>query len=390
MAHIMTKRGTQDNVVTYEHYCDTAADLNDIPSEYTTLGSTAIVVDDNGALGAYMANNNGEWNSILNTSGGGGGGSTTQVQADWACNDPDDPAYVKNRIAYSTNNDTTYFTTTASPSFDQYWQAYMALLNVDFSTSDINLDAIYTLTVNNLSYTGKWVVQNNQYKIGGVSGDFSPSNIGLGQAGQSWYLFINSNTFDNYDNLEVILSGGQVIYELDQKYIPDIEWSKITSTPISTGTGENSIILGTSLNSAASGYASIAQTGNYATASYSSAFGSHCHADADFAHAEGTYTTAGGQSSHAEGSNTVAYHRSQHVFGEYNQPEPSGTGTQRGVYIEIVGNGTTEIKRSNARTLDWSGNEVLAGNLTANGGTITIGSTSITESQLQQLLALLS
>ena len=35
MAHIMSKRGNADNVVTYEHYCDTTNDLNNIAYEYS-------------------------------------------------------------------------------------------------------------------------------------------------------------------------------------------------------------------------------------------------------------------------------------------------------------------------------------------------------------------
>ena len=38
---------------------------------------------------------------------------------------------------------------------------------------------------------------------------------------------------------------------------------------------------------------------------------------------------------------------------------------ERGTYIEIVGNGTADNARSNARTLDWSGNEILTGSSTA-------------------------
>jgi hypothetical protein len=73
--------------------------------------------------------------------------------------------------------------------------------------------------------------------------------------------------------------------------------------------------------------------------------------------------------SHAEGDYTIANHRTQHVFGGYNIADPSiEDATARGTYVEIVGNGYKESGveyRSNARTLDWSGNEVLAGTITA-------------------------
>ena len=57
---------------------------------------------------------------------------------------------------------------------------------------------------------------------------------------------------------------------------------------------------------------------------------------------------------------------SQHIFGKYNNVEDEYEQN----YIEIAGKGTDTTHRSNARTLDWQGNEVLAGNLTI-GGTIT-------------------
>lgn len=84
--------------------------------------------------------------------------------------------------------------------------------------------------------------------------------------------------------------------------------------------------------------------------------------------AEGFDTTASGYYSHAEGNNTISNHRSQHVFGEYNIYDRSEESAQyRGNYVEIVGNGTSDSSRSNARTLDWNGNEVLAGDLTFSG-----------------------
>ena len=94
-------------------------------------------------------------------------------------------------------------------------------------------------------------------------------------------------------------------------------------------------------------------------------------------HAEGGKTTASGYYSHAEGQYTTAQRQSQHVFGEYNVLDTTGTTTTRGDYVEIVGNGTAINARSNARTLDWSGNEYLAGSQTAVGG-YKIGSSNST------------
>ena len=118
--------------------------------------------------------------------------------------------------------------------------------------------------------------------------------------------------------------------------------------------------------------------GTTASASYSHAEGSETTAGGEKSHAEGSYTTASGKASHAEGTSTTASgsyshaeglqttakNRSQHVFGEYNIADPSlNTSDTRGNYVEIVGNGANVNAKSNARTLDWHGNENIAGML---------------------------
>ena len=146
-----------------------------------------------------------------------------------------------------------------------------------------------------------------------------------------------------------------------------------------TATGNQSHAEGD--NTKSEGYASHAE-GSYTTASGASshaegnntkAGGVSSHAEGDNttasghqSHAEGFGTNASGSYSHAEGNNTTAGRKNQHVFGKYNVVE-AGNVTSEGTYIEIVGNGPNNTSRSNARTLDWSGNEVLAGKITANG-----------------------
>lgn len=165
------------------------------------------------------------------------------------------------------------------------------------------------------------------------------------------------------------------------------------SARIAFGTGNGSIVAGDISNNLASGVYAWAE-GNLSTASgpcshaegsQTTASGACSHAEGGntqatqpnahsegggttasgaCSHAEGSATTALGDISHAEGSGTVANHRAQHVFGEYNIPDHhSSLGTERGNYVEIVGNGTN-LSSSNARTLDWNGNETLAGKLT--------------------------
>lgn len=118
-------------------------------------------------------------------------------------------------------------------------------------------------------------------------------------------------------------------------------------------------------NTTASNTASHAE-GRSTTASgqASHAEGYLSQATVSYAHAEGRDTRANGLASHAEGEYTSADGRAQHVFGQYNIADIPSAYNVRGEYVEIVGNGTDDNTRSNARTLDWNGNEVLAGKLT--------------------------
>ena len=65
--NVMTKRGSQDNVVTYEHFCDTVADKQNIDPKYITLGSVCVVLDDeteNHELTFYLAKSDKTWKKV--------------------------------------------------------------------------------------------------------------------------------------------------------------------------------------------------------------------------------------------------------------------------------------------------------------------------------------
>lgn len=64
MATTMVKRGEEDNIITYEHYCDTFADRATIDPKYINLGTRCIVLEDetsNGALEVYISNSEKRW-----------------------------------------------------------------------------------------------------------------------------------------------------------------------------------------------------------------------------------------------------------------------------------------------------------------------------------------
>ena len=90
-------------------------------------------------------------------------------------------------------------------------------------------------------------------------------------------------------------------------------------------------------------------------------------ASGDASHAEGISNIASGIAAHAEGYGTKASSNYQHTLGKFNIEDTNNT------YVEIVGNGTRSNNKSNARTLDWSGNEVLAGTVEAQGFKVPSG-----------------
>ena len=93
-------------------------------------------------------------------------------------------------------------------------------------------------------------------------------------------------------------------------------------------------------------------------------YGSHAEGDGTTAsgeygsHSEGKGSVSSGSSSHSEGYYTISAGANQHVEGKYNISDTNST------YAHIVGNGTSNSTRSNAYTLDWSGNGVYAGKVT--------------------------
>lgn len=73
------------------------------------------------------------------------------------------------------------------------------------------------------------------------------------------------------------------------------------------------------------------------------------------------YGCAYGNQSHVEGTHTIALGDGQHVQGKYNLAGNTSA--------HVVGNGTSNSNRSNAHTLDWTGNAWFAGD-------VYVGSTS--------------
>lgn len=160
-----------------------------------------------------------------------------------------------------------------------------------------------------------------------------------------------------------VTSGG-IRTAIDSHYVSAGRLSDSATGEQSTAEGDGNIASNAfshaeGSGNTASGFAAHAE-GQQSTASgmLSHAEGMQNTASGTYSHAEGVRTAAAGSRSHAEGWNTIAGGTDQHVGGRFNI---SDTGS---LYAEIIGNGTADNARSNARTLDWNGNEVLTGKLT--------------------------
>lgn len=99
--------------------------------------------------------------------------------------------------------------------------------------------------------------------------------------------------------------------------------------------------------------------GTTASGAYSGANGHNTLASGDSAFAVGKRAKAKGMATLASGLDTIASTDYSRVSGLYNLD---------GNFLDIVGNGSSNTQRSNAYTLDKSGNAVFAGTVTTKNG----------------------
>lgn len=140
-------------------------------------------------------------------------------------------------------------------------------------------------------------------------------------------------------------------------------WDNLSLGDSSHAEGNNTKASGT--GSHTEGYYTTAKgnyshaEGNHTIASgyYSHAEGCSTIASGLHSHAQGNNTIANGDNSHAEGLSTIASGEESHAQGKFNIEDTSNT------YADIIGNGASTTARSNAATVDWSGNAWYAGDV---------------------------
>ena len=384
--------------------CDAAADVRDLPIDGVWPGSTAYVVD---TCESYIFNSNKEWIKITNNSSGSGGGLAATIQ-------------VGNVTIGQPGSDVTITNsgTTSAAVFDfsiprgepfQIKEVYdsIAAMEADYNNPDLNVGDLVAIVSDpsDPDNASLYVKGDTQFEffmdLSGAQGiqgpagpqgekgdaftysDFSPAQLESltgprgpqGPEGNG----ISNITQNPNGTLTITMDDGD-------QYTVDVE-AFIDKMDKTNPTGTGYFSLNRKAGTATGDYSFTEGYSTTASGSGSHAGGLYTTASGEFSHAEGASTTASGVCSHSEGYSTTANHAYQHVFGQYNIEDPSSAvADARGNYVEIVGNGTAPSARSNARTLDWDGNETLAGNLTI-GGTPTNNDHAATKGYVDDAVA---
>lgn len=155
-----------------------------------------------------------------------------------------------------------------------------------------------------------------------------------------------------------------IIYTPDPGY-RDAKW--LYAHTFGTRSSESRIgALSTSegYNNEASSFCSHAEgEGTISQSNSSHSEGQSTKALSPAAHAEGCVSEARREYSHAQNHGTIANTVAQTALGKFNEQDNSGD------YAVIIGNGTADDARSNALTVDWTGNVLMALDTTAASGT---------------------
>lgn len=185
--------------------------------------------------------------------------------------------------------------------------------------------------------------------------------------------------YDAQDSADSALSAVNAI-KADPSFTGSFSQNRKENTTI----GENSHVEG--YNCTAIGHASHAE-GKATTANAEG-----CHAEGgntiagkavqgsngSYSHAEGFNSVATGNTSHAEGTGTIAQGAIQHVQGRFNIPNgKTAILDPETDFVHIVGNGTSDDKRSNAHTLTFAGVPWYQGRLQFGGNAMNDGAQTV-------------
>ena len=333
----------------------------------------------------------------------GVGGSS--IQPDWNQNDETADDYIKNRPFYDrkaparllngifkfTSDNNLYI---AKPTFEydfiigetytvkfngrtyrcnaikinDYWYALgnLSLINMGENTNEPfvieKLRSGYSIKTNisksniSVEVTGDTMIATK------IPEKYLPDNIGSGSSVQPDWNQTDATANDYIKNKPTIIGKasvnqyGSVLGEVFNNYNNNAANGFYSHAEGSDTTASGSCSHAEGKKTTASGdYSHAEGWSTKASEQYSHAEGDSTEATGYCSHVEGSDTKASGQYSHAEGYYTLASSKYQHVQGKFNISDTTDT------YAHIVGNGLDYLSRSNAHTLDWSGNAWYAG-----------------------------
>lgn len=260
---------------------------------------------------------------------------------------------------------------------------------VDTTAGTYTTTATFTATGAQIGQTGgaHSVIDANGQRF--YNGTTQLANIGYGigtsQSGTAiapYYTFgVRKTTTTAYSSSSTYAVGDMCVYD-EKVYaccnaiITPREWNRndwrlaignysVAEGMETTASGYYSHAEG--IGTVAVGYFSHAE-GNMTIAGFGSAHaeGEETKALGVGAHSEGYLTIASGYNAHAQGEGTIANRLASTAIGLYNIPDIDGNNYTRGNYALIIGNGTADDARSNALTVDWSGNVEAAGGVIVN------------------------
>lgn len=314
-------------------------------------------------------------------------------RSDWNENDKSSYAYIKNRPFYEVTKKVVLVDSLTYEDYD----------NGNYPKLTFVIGQSYDVTWNGKLYEGLVCYDYHGWRVIADNSMGCPFYID-DDGGNDLYI-----SSDNDDNWTVSITTVQSkVTKIPLKYLPEIssvgkeghsECAEIFndySNNEASGSyshAEGAITIASGAYSHAEGYQTTASSsythsegyGTVASGDAAHAEGFVTNAAGDYSHAEGDYTIAEGNSSHAEGYQTKTYSQAQHVQGEYNIIDTEGNAWTRGRYAHIVGNGTGTNARSNAHTLDWSGNAWFAGRVYVGGTSQDDASELVTKEDVASL-----
>ena len=283
--------------------------------------------------------------------------------SDWNQNDKTANDYIKNRTHYESDSLTTVMDSTTVKINSNQTTGYILYNSLGLPSladfKNFNKKYNYNVIFNGEEYNNLPVVNRLTYNC---LGNLALSSSDYADTGEPFLIVDMPSAYrvylyfrDQLDACTLSIFAKDDIVKIPSKFMNFDYVESIKSNPFTSEIGENAFEFGS--NTSALGRASMT-TGSENTANGKDSIASGLRTEAN-AHASSTF-----------GLETIANGAYQVVSGRYNVEDTydeESKGYNPSKYAEIVGNGTSDTKRSNARTLDWEGNAEYQGDVVARG-----------------------